>query len=150
VRGPNVFPGYWRNPDATGAVLRDGWLHTGDVAEVDDEGCFWLRGRLKDMYISGGENVYPAEVEAVLHEHPAVADVAVVGVADERWGEVGVAFVVTSAAVDEQELLDHCGARLARFKVPTRVRFLDALPLSAMNKVLKDELRALDAEEVPA
>jgi fatty-acyl-CoA synthase len=150
VRGPNVFPGYWRNPEATAAVLRDGWLHTGDVAEVDDEGCFWLRGRLKDMYISGGENVYPAEVEAVLHEHPAVADAAVVGVADDRWGEVGVAFVVTRSAVDEQELLDHCAARLARFKVPKRVRFLDALPLSAMNKVLKDELRALDAEGVPA
>jgi fatty-acyl-CoA synthase len=94
--------------------------------------------------------VYPAEVEAVLHEHAAVADVAVVGVADERWGEVGVAFVVTSTAVEEQELLDYCGARLARFKVPMRVRFIDALPLSAMNKVLKDELRALDAEGVPA
>jgi fatty-acyl-CoA synthase len=150
VRGPNVFPGYWRNPEATAAVLRDGWLHTGDVAEADGDGCFWLRGRLKDMYISGGENVYPAEVEAVLHEHPAVADAAVVGVADDRWGEVGVAFVVTRSAVDEQELLDHCAERLARFKVPKRVRFLDALPLSAMNKVLKDELRALDAEEVPA
>jgi fatty-acyl-CoA synthase len=150
VRGPNVFPGYWRNPDATAAVLRDGWLHTGDLAEVDDEGCFWLRGRLKDMYISGGENVYPAEVEAVLHEHPAVADAAVVGVRHERWGEVGVAFVVTRGAVDEQGLLEHCMSRLARYKVPKRVRFLDALPLSAMNKVLKDELRALDAEEVPA
>jgi fatty-acyl-CoA synthase len=117
---------------------------------VDDEGCFWLRGRLKDMYISGGENVYPAEVEAVLHEHPSVADAAVVGVGDDRWGEVGVAFVVTRSVVDEQELLDHCAARLARFKVPKRVRFLDSLPLSAMNKVLKDELCALDAEEVPA
>ena len=150
VRGPNVFPGYWRNPDATATVLRDGWLHTGDVAEVDDEGCFWLRGRLKDMYISGGENVYPAEVEEVLRAHPAVADAAVVGVADERWGEAGVAFVVTRAVVEEQELLAHCGTRLARFKVPKRVRFLEALPLSAMNKVLKDELRALDGEEVPA
>ncbi len=150
VRGPNVFPGYWRNPEATAAVLRDGWLRTGDVAEIDDEGCHWIRGRLKDMYISGGENVYPAEVETVLHEHPAVADVAVVGVPDERWGEVGVAFVVVRTTVDEQELLDHCRARLARFKVPKRVRFVEALPLSAMNKVLKDELRALDAAEVPA
>jgi fatty-acyl-CoA synthase len=150
VRGPNVFPGYWRNPEATAAVLRDGWLRTGDVAEIDDEGCHWIRGRLKDMYISGGENVYPAEVETVLHEHAAVADVAVVGVPDERWGEVGVAFVVVRTTVDEQELLDHCRARLARFKVPKRVRFVEALPLSAMNKVLKDELRALDAAEVPA
>ena len=100
VRGPNVFPGYWRNPDATAAVLRDGWLHTGDVAEVDDEGCYRIRGRLKDMYISGGENVYPAEVESVLHEHASVADAAVLGVPDERWGEVGVAFVVAKEPVD--------------------------------------------------
>jgi fatty-acyl-CoA synthase len=150
VRGPNVFPGYWRNPDATASVLRDAWLHTGDVAEIDDEGCHWIRGRLKDMYISGGENVYPAEVEAVLHEHPAVADAAVVGVADERWGEVGVAFVVVHTAVEEREVLDHCRARLAPFKVPKRVRFVDSMPLSAMNKVLKDELRALDAAEVAA
>src|SRR4051794_23819835 len=99
VRGPNVFPGYWRNPEATAEVLRDGWLHTGDVAEVDGDGCYRIRGRLKDMYISGGENVYPAEVEGVLHAHPAVADVAVVGVPDERWGEVGVAFVVVKQPV---------------------------------------------------
>jgi fatty-acyl-CoA synthase len=150
VRGPNVFPGYWRNPEATAAVLRDGWLRTGDVAEIDDEGCHWIRGRLKDMYISGGENVYPAEVETVLHEHAAVADVAVVGVPDERWGEVGVAFVVVRTTVDEDELLDHCRGRLARFKVPKRIRFVEALPLSAMNKVLKDELRALDAAGVAA
>ena len=95
VRGPNVFPGYWRNPDATAAAFTsDGWLRTGDVAECDDEGFYRIKGRLKDMYISGGENVYPAEVEAVLHAHPQVADAAVVGVPDERWGEVGVAFVV--------------------------------------------------------
>jgi fatty-acyl-CoA synthase len=151
VRGPNVFPGYWRNPEATAAVLRDGWLHTGDVAEVDDEGCYRIRGRLKDMYISGGENVYPAEVESVLHEHEAVADVAVVGVADERWGEVGVAFVVAKAPVSEDALVEHCRDRLARYKIPKRVRFVDALPMSAMNKVQKDELRALlEHEEVTA
>jgi fatty-acyl-CoA synthase len=151
VRGPNVFPGYWRNPEATAAVLRDGWLHTGDAAEVDDEGCYRIRGRLKDMYISGGENVYPAEVEGVLHDHPAVADVAVLGVADERWGEVGVAFVVAKERVSEEALVEHCRDRLARYKVPKRVRFVDALPMSAMNKVLKDELRALlEREEVTA
>jgi fatty-acyl-CoA synthase len=151
VRGPNVFAGYWRNREATASVLQDGWLHTGDVAEVDDDGCYRIRGRLKDMYISGGENVYPAEVEGVLHAHPAVADVAVVGVPDERWGEVGVAFVVAKEqGVGEQLLLEHCRERLAKFKVPKRVRFIDALPLSAMNKVLKDELRALDTQEVPA
>ena len=150
VRGPNVFPGYWRNPEATAEVLRDGWLHTGDVAEVDDEGYHRILGRLKDMYISGGENVYPAEVESVLHEHPGVADAAVVGVPDERWGEVGVAFVVAAEPVEDEALIAHCRERLARYKVPKRVRFVDALPMSAMNKVLKDELRALDTPEVPA
>ncbi len=146
VRGPNVFPGYWRNPDASAAVLRDGWLRTGDVAEVDEDGCYWIRGRLTDMYISGGENVYPAEVESVLHTHPAVGDAAVVGAPDERWGEVGVAFVVASVPVDGEELIAYCRDRLAHYKVPRRVRFVDALPLNAMNKVLKDELRVLDAQ----
>ena len=150
VRGPNVFPGYWRNPEATAEVLRDGWLRTGDIAEADGDGCYRIRGRLKDMYISGGENVYPAEVEGVLHEHASVAHAAVVGVPDARWGEVGVAFVVAKEPVGEDTLLDHCRERLARFKVPKRVRFVDALPMSAMNKVLKEELRALDEEEVPA
>jgi fatty-acyl-CoA synthase len=142
VRGPNVFTGYWGNPEATAAAFDDGWLRTGDVAESDDEGNYRIRGRLKDMYISGGENVYPAEVESVLHEHPAVADAAVVGVPDERWGESGVAFVVTRAEATGEELRDWCGDRLARYKVPREVRFLDELPRSAMNKVLKDELAA--------
>jgi fatty-acyl-CoA synthase len=150
VRGPNVFPGYWRNPEATAEVLRGGWLRTGDVAEIDDDGYHRILGRLKDMYISGGENVYPAEVESVLHEHPGVADAAVVGVPDERWGEVGVAFVVAAEPVDDETLIAHCRERLARYKVPKRVRFVDALPMSAMNKVLKDDLRALDVPEVPA
>jgi fatty-acyl-CoA synthase len=150
VRGPNVFPGYWRNPEATAAVFRDGWLLTGDVAEVDDEGCYRIKGRVKDMYISGGENVYPPEVESVLFEHPSVADVAVVGVPDERWGEVGVAFVVSSAAVSEEDLLGYCRERLAHYKIPKRVRFVDALPMSAMNKVLKEELRESELAEAPA
>ena len=151
VRGPNVFPGYWRNPEATAEVLRDGWLHTGDVAEVDEEGCYRIRGRLKDMYISGGENVYPAEVESVLHDHAAVADAAVIGVPDERWGEIGVAFVVVKEPVSDEALVEHCRERLAGYKVPKRVVFVDALPMSAMNKVLKDELRPLvEHEEVTA
>ena len=98
VRGPNVFPGYWRNDEATASAFHDGWLLTGDIAERDDEGNYRIRGRLKDLVVSGGENVYPAEIEAVLHEHPAVADAAVVGVPDERWGEVCVAFVVLESA----------------------------------------------------
>ena len=118
VRGPNVFPGYWRNPDATAAAFRDGWLLTGDVAECDDEGDYWIRGRLKEMVVSGGENVYPAEIEAVLQQHEAVVEAAVVGVPDERWGEVCAAFVVCRAPVADDELREFCRARLARFKVP--------------------------------
>ena len=142
VRGPNVFAGYWRNPEATAAAFADGWLRTGDVAERDDEGYYRIRGRLKEMFISGGENVYPAEVEAVLHEHPGVADAAVVGVPDERWGEVGIAFVVASRPVAEEELLEHCRARLAGFKVPKAVRLVDELPRNSMGKIQKDALTA--------
>jgi fatty-acyl-CoA synthase len=141
VRGPNVFAGYWRNPEATAAALADGWLHTGDVAERDDEGFYRIRDRVKDMYISGGENVYPAEIESVLHDHPAVVEAAVVGVPHERWGEVGVAFVATRQEVDPEELLDLCRERLAKYKVPVAVRFVDTLPRSAMNKILKTDLR---------
>jgi fatty-acyl-CoA synthase len=148
VRGPNVFAGYWRNPEATAEVLVDGWLRTGDVAERDEEGFYRIKGRLKDMYISGGENVYPAEVESVLHEHAAVADAAVVAVPDERWGEVGVAFVVRSGDASEDELVEHVRGRLARFKAPKAVRFVDVLPRSGMGKVQKDELRASLLEEV--
>jgi fatty-acyl-CoA synthase len=147
VRGPNVFVGYWRNPEATAAAFADGWLRTGDAAERDDEGNYRIRGRFKDMYISGGENVYPAEIEAVLHEHPAVADAAVVGVPDDRWGESGMAFVVTRFEVTAEELRKWCGERLAGYKVPREVRFTDQLPRSAMNKILKDELAASVEQE---
>jgi fatty-acyl-CoA synthase len=142
VRGPNVFAGYWRNPEATAEVLVDGWLRTGDVAERDDEGFYRIKGRLKDMYISGGENVYPAEVESVLYEHDGIADAAVVGVPDERWGEVGVAFVVAGGRISEEEVIDFVRGRLARFKAPKAVHFVDALPRSAMGKVSKEELLA--------
>jgi fatty-acyl-CoA synthase len=142
VRGPNVFAGYWRRPEATAAVFAaGGWLRTGDVAEADEEGFYRIRGRLKDMFISGGENVYPAEVEAVLHEHPAVVDAAVVGVPDERWGETGVAFVVARAEVGAEELIELCRSRLARYKVPRAIAFLDELPRSGSGKVLKELLR---------
>jgi fatty-acyl-CoA synthase len=145
VRGPNVFPGYWRNEEATASVFRDGWLLTGDVAERDDEGNYRIRGRLKDMIVSGGENVYPAEVEAVLHEHPAVADAAVVGVPDERWGEVCIAFVVLDQPATEEELRLHCYDKLARFKVPKTFHVVDELPRNSMGKVLKAELQAVHA-----
>jgi fatty-acyl-CoA synthase len=144
VRGPNVFAGYWRNPEATRETMVDGWLRTGDLAERDNEGYYRISGRLKEMYISGGENVYPAEVEDALLSLDGVADAAVLGVPDERWGEVGVAFVVLEpgAQLSADDILESCRARLARFKVPASVRFLDELPRSGMNKVLKDELRA--------
>ncbi len=145
VRGPNVFAGYWRNPEATAAAFTpDGWLRTGDVAECDDEGFHRIKGRLKDMYISGGENVYPAEVEAVLHEHPAVRDAAVVGMPDERWGEVGAAFVAADG-IDEAEVLDWCRERLAKFKVPASVRFVAEVPRNSLGKIQKQGL----LEEVP-
>ena len=140
VRGPSVFTGYWNDPAATAEAMRGGWLHTGDVAERDADGFYRIRDRIKDMYISGGENVYPAEVESVLMAHPDVVEAAVVGVPDERWGEAGVAVVVTRRPLDPEELLDWCRGRLARFKVPREVRFVDALPRSGMNKVLKREI----------
>jgi fatty-acyl-CoA synthase len=141
VRGPNVFAGYWRNAEATAAAFRDGWLATGDLAERDDEGDYWIRGRLKDLVVSGGENVYPAEIEAVLHDHPDVVEAAVIGVADERWGEVCAAFVVLRAPVGEDELLAHCRHRLARFKVPKSVHVVERLPRNSLGKVVKSELR---------
>ena len=140
VQGPNVFAGYWRNPAATEAALAGGYLHTGDVAQRDEEGYYRIVGRTKDVVISGGENIYPAEVENVLHEHPAVAEAAVVGVPDERWGEVCLAFVALRGEATEDELLEFSRLRLARYKVPKEIRFVDALPRNAMNKVSKAEL----------
>jgi fatty-acyl-CoA synthase len=140
VRGSNVFAGYWRNLEATEAVLADGWLRTGDVALRDEEGFYRIVGRTKDMIISGGENVYPAEIENVLHEHPAVREAAVVGVPDARWGEACVAFVVLAGEAREDELIEHCRARLARYKVPKSVRVVDELPRNALDKVVKSEL----------
>ncbi len=145
VRGPNVFAGYWRDPKATAAAFADGWLLTGDIAARDEDGYYRIVGRLKDMVISGGENVYPAEIENVLHEHPAVVEAAVVGVPDERWGEACLAFVVLGEGqgADEEELLGFCREQLARYKVPREVRFVDMLPRNALNKVAKTELLEL-------
>jgi len=141
TKGPNITPGYWNKPEATAKAFTDGWLHTGDAARQDEEGFVYIVDRWKDMYISGGENVYPAEVEAVLHEHPNVHDAAVVGVPHERWGEVGVAFVVCQRAT-EDELIDWCAARLARFKVPTSVRFVAEVPRNSLGKIQKQDLFA--------
>ena len=152
VGGPGVFAGYFRDPAATAAVLADGWLRTGDLVERDAEGYIKVVDRLKDIYISGGENVAPSEVEAALLAHPAVSQAAVVGVEDERWGETGMAFVVIrpGMATDEQELMEHCASLLARFKVPARIEMVAALPRTALNKVLRAKLRQDLAGRVPA
>lgn len=143
LRGPVAMRGYWRNPEATAETIQDGWLRTGDLVRRDAEGYYFVVGRTKDMYISGAENVYPAEVEAVLAQHPAVRAVAVVGVPDARWGEVGRAFVVPhdGFAVSADELVAFARERLARYKVPKHVAFRDALPLSDSGKILKRVLR---------
>jgi long-chain acyl-CoA synthetase len=144
VRGPNVFPGYWHDPDATTRALTgDGWLRTGDVAVSDDEGELSLVDRAKDLVIVSGFNVYPAEVEEALLEHPDVAEAAVVGEPDPRTGEAIVAFVVPEpgARPDPAALLAHCARSLARYKCPTRVEIVDALPRSFAGKVLRRELR---------
>jgi fatty-acyl-CoA synthase len=143
VRGPGVFAGYFRDPQATAAALAGGWLHTGDLVERNGDGFIRVVDRLKDIYISGGENVAPAQVEAVLLAHPAVAEAAVVGEPHERWGETGAAYVVVrqGRVTDEEELLEHCGQHLARFKVPGRIEFVSRLPRTALNKVARGRLR---------
>ncbi len=144
IRGPHVCTGYWGNPQATAEAIADGWFHTGDVARVDEDGFYYIVGRAKDMIISGGENIYAAEVEAAFREHPAVEDAALIGMPDPKWGEVGLIVVVLKpgATATAEELQRFCGERLARYKVPKKVVFADALPYSAYGKVVKAELRA--------
>jgi fatty-acyl-CoA synthase len=151
-RGPNVMAGYHADAAATGEAFAGGWFHSGDLATRDDEGYLWLVDRKKDLIVSGGENVYPAEVERVLREHPAVADAAVVGVPHPRWVETPLAFVVPAGGriVDEAELVAHCRERLASYKKPSGVVVVDALPRNAAGKVLKRRLReSLDLEAAP-
>ena len=137
VRGPNVFFEYWGNEAATSEALRNGWYYTGDIGTRDADGYFVIHDRKKNMIISGGENIYPAEVERVLSEHPAVAEAAVIGRPDPRWQEVPVAFVVRrkGASVDAEALRRHVGEQLARFKIPREVVFVDDLPRNALGKV---------------
>ncbi len=144
IKGPNITPGYWNNPEATRRSFTDGWLHTGDAARLDEEGFVYIVDRWKDMYISGGENVYPAEVENVLFQLPQIADAAIIGVPNERWGEVGMAIVVRKEGENlaEGDIIRHCLSQLAKFKVPQSVTFVDVLPRNATGKVLKRELRA--------
>jgi long-chain acyl-CoA synthetase len=144
VRGPNVFSGYWENPDATAAALTaDGWLRTGDVAVTDDDGWLYIVDRAKDLIIVSGFNVYPAEVEDALLEHPGIAGVAVVGVAHPHSGETVKAFVVAEPGrlLEEDEVIEFCASRLARYKCPTKVMFVESLPQGLGGKVLRRALR---------
>lgn len=144
LAGPHVCSGYWGRPDATAEAYRSGWWHTGDLVRRDEDGYYFIVGRRKDLYISGGENVYPAEVEGVLATHPAIADVAVIGEPDPKWGEVGMAVVVprSPGSLTATEVLAFCDGKLARYKIPRRVVFAEALPRNAMGKVIKTELRS--------
>ena len=143
VKGPNITPSYWNRPDANQSSFTDRWLHTGDAARIDEEGFYYIVDRWKDMYISGGENVYPAEVENVLHQLAAIAEAAVIGIADAQWGEVGMAIVAVKPghSLTEAEIQAHCEANLARFKRPYVIRFVEALPRNATGKIHKPTLR---------
>ena len=143
LRGPKVFKGYWRDPDATKSAFAGGWFHTGDIGVVDSDGYLYIVDRLKDMIVSGGENIASSEIERVLYEHESVTEAAVVGRPDERWGEVPVAYVAlsTGSTATPEELIEHCRQQLAKFKVPKEVTFIDALPRNPSGKVLKRELR---------
>jgi long-chain acyl-CoA synthetase len=143
-RSPCMFNGYWNNEAATVAAMKDGWFSAGDLAWQDEDGCYYIVDRKKDMYISGGVNVYPREVEEFLFRYPGVADAAVVGVADDYWGEAGKAFLVVhpGAEVVPDDVIAACKEHLAGYKVPRHVAFIDVLPRNAAGKVLKTELRS--------
>jgi len=144
LKGPSICSGYFGDPEATAGLLdEEGWFHTGDLARHDEEWYFYIVDRKKDMFISGGENVYPVEIEKALYEHPAVHMCAVVSTPDPKWGEVGLACVVLKpgATTTEEELIAFLQERLARYKIPKRVVFMDSLPISAAGKILKRELR---------
>lgn len=147
--GPQVFKGYWNNPEATGQVLVDGWYRSGDLGKKDADGFIYVVDRLKDMIISGGENIYSAELEAVIGAHPGVAETAVIGVPDPKWGEVPMAFVVKKpgAELSEEDIFEICKKNLASYKCVKKVRFIDALPRNAVGKILKAALKEMAASD---
>jgi O-succinylbenzoate-CoA ligase len=150
VRGAHVMRGYWNRPEATAETIRDGWLYTGDLATIDAEGYVYIQDRKKDMIISGGENIYPAEIENVILSHPQVRDVAVIGQASARWGESPLAVVVKGeAALTAEAVVQHCQGRLARYKQPKAVRFVDEIPRNPAGKILKRLLRERFPEPAP-
>lgn len=143
LKGPMCMGGYWRNPQATEETVKQGWLYTGDLVKFDAEGYFYVVGRKKEMFISGGENVYPVEVEQVISSHPSVREVAVVGVADEKWGEVGKAFISLEQGfeLNSEQLHAHCHDKLAKFKIPKHLEIMPELPKGHSGKILKKQLR---------
>jgi fatty-acyl-CoA synthase len=148
LRTPAMIDGYWKNPEATASALRDGWFYSGDLARQDEEGYFFIAGRKKDMFISGGENVYPAEIENLLSTHWKIADVAVTGVPHPKWGEVGCAAVVlrAGATAEEAELQEFLRGKLAKYKIPKSVMFMPALPRTHSGKVRKQDIRMMAIE----
>jgi acyl-CoA synthetase (AMP-forming)/AMP-acid ligase II len=143
VRGPQLMRGYWNLPEATREALEGGWMHTGDAGILDEDGFLYIQDRVKDMIVSGGENIYPREIEDVLLRHEAIADAAAIGVPDDTWGEAVRAVVVLreGATATEQEIIDFCRERLAGYKRPSSVEFIDALPRNPTGKILKRVLR---------
>lgn len=145
VQGPNVMLGYLNMPEETAKTIKDGWLYTGDVAKMDEDGYFFIVDRKKDMIIVGGYNVYPREVEEVLYSHPDLVEVGVVGVPDDNYGESVKAVVVKkNPSLTEQDVIDYCKEHLAKYKVPTKVVFLDELPKNSTGKILRRELKDID------
>jgi fatty-acyl-CoA synthase len=149
ARGNSIFAGYWKQPAETAKYIVDGWFHTGDMGSIDDQGYVSIVDRKKDIIITGGENVASIEIEKVIYEHPSVLECAVIGVPDAHWGEVPAALIVLKpgTALDVAELIDHCRSKLAHFKVPKHVRFVEALPKGGTGKILKRELREAYAKE---
>ncbi len=147
ARGPNMMQGYWNLPEETAETIKDGWLHTGDIGRIDEQGYLYVLDRMKDMIVSGGENVYPAEIEKVIREIPGVSDVSVIGIADDKWGETPKAYIViqTGATMTQKEIELFCRTKLAGYKVPRHVEFIEALPRNPTGKVLKKELRKMNA-----
>lgn len=143
VKGPNVMQGYYKRPEETVQTLRNGWLHTGDIGFVDEDGYLFVTDRIKDMVIKGGYNIYPSEIEGYIEEHPAIAEVAVIGIPDEKYGEDLMAFVVKMPGEElaERDVIDYAVSRITSFKAPSKVKFIDALPKSLVGKILKKELR---------
>jgi fatty-acyl-CoA synthase len=150
TRGYGVMLGYWDDPEATSRAIDDeGWMHTGDLAVMDEDGYVAIVGRIKDMIIRGGENIYPREIEEFLHRHPAIADVQVIGVPDERYGEIVCAWVIRKpgAELDEHALKDFCAGKIARYKIPELVRFVDEFPMTVTGKIQKFKMRELEIEQ---